>query len=178
MKFKILPDIETKRLQLNKIEAKHVDIIFKLRSNAIVTKYIERPLYKNRSEARLQIDKVINQLKRNESITWVISLKGQPTIDVGTICLWNFSHDKKKAEVGYDLLPEYFNKGIMSEALQVVLCFGFNTLQLTSIEAYTKKTNINSIRLLEKFDFKFDPNRKDPDFQSNNIYILNKKDDI
>jgi ribosomal-protein-alanine N-acetyltransferase len=39
-----------------------------------------------------------------------------------------FSSDKTMAEVGYELLPDYHRKGIMSEALSVVLEYGLNTL--------------------------------------------------
>ena len=65
--------------------------------------------------------------------------------------MWNFSSDRKTAELGYDLLPEFFNKGIMSEALQQVILFGQETLKLNTIEAYTHQDNSNSIKLLEKF---------------------------
>ncbi|WP_044399973.1 GNAT family N-acetyltransferase [Lacinutrix sp. Hel_I_90] len=173
MKFKTLPDIETNRLWLKKVEPKHIDVIFKLRSSAIVAKYIQRPLYKNRKEARLYIDKVTNQLTNDESITWVISLKTENR-EVGTICLWNFSEDKKIAEVGFDLLPEYFNMGIMTEASEAVINCGFNSLQLNTIEAFTKKENIASINLILKQGFVLQPDRKDPMVTNNAIYILKR----
>ena len=173
MKFSTTKNIETNRLQLNKIEQQHVDIIFNLRSNAIVCKYIARPLYKVRNEARLHIDKVVNQLKSNTSITWVIGLKTQNS-SIGTICLWNFSADRKTAEIGYDLLPEYFSKGIMGEAMDAVLDFGFNTLNLNTVEAFTQFENLASISLLVKKGFKHQPNREDPGFPINHIYTISK----
>lgn len=173
MKFKTLPDIQTNRLQLNKIETKHIEVIFKLRSSAIVAKYIQRPLYKNRKEARFYIDKITNQLKKGESITWVISLKNE-NLEVGTICLLNFSEDRKTAEVGFDLLPEYFNMGIMTEALEAVINCGFHSLQLETIEAFTKKENTASIHLLLKKGFVLHPDRKDPLVPKNVIYILKR----
>jgi len=171
MKFINAPNIETTRLQLNKIEQHHIDIIFKLRSNAIVGKYIARPLYKARNEARLHIDKVINQQKSNATVAWVIDLKIENSA-VGTICLWNFSEDRKTAEIGYDLLPEYFGKGIMSEAMDNVLDFGFKTLKLNTIEAFTQYENLASINLLKKKGFKHQPDRSDPGFPKNSIYII------
>ena len=67
---------------------------------------------------------------------------------IGTISLWKFSEDKKTAEVGYDLNPVFHNKGIMTEALNCVLKYGFTQLQLDKIEAYTHKENQASRKLL------------------------------
>ncbi|OIQ21860.1 GNAT family N-acetyltransferase [Lacinutrix sp. MedPE-SW] len=166
-------NIETNRLFLNKIGQHQVDIIFKLRSNETVCKYIERPLYKKRKEARIHVDKVVNELRENNAITWVLTLKDNNK-EIGTICLWNFSEDRKTAELGYDLLPEYHNKGYMSEALDNVINFGFNIAKLKSIEAFTQFENKASIHLLESKGFAFKPKRKDPDFPKNAIYVLSK----
>ncbi|WP_435523251.1 hypothetical protein [Chryseobacterium indoltheticum] len=38
------------------------------------------------------------RVENKETIFWGISLKDQPEL-IGTICLWNFSEDRKKAEV-------------------------------------------------------------------------------
>ena len=171
MTFSNTPNIETNRLQLHKIEKHHVDIVFNLRSNKIVCKYIARPLCKDREEAQLHIDKVTSQLKSDISITWVIDLK-KDKVSIGTICLWNFSEDRKKAEVGYDLMPEFHHKGIMSEALQAVVDFGFKTLQLNTIEAYTSYKNKNSIGLLEKQGFKLQEELRDEGFPNNRIYSI------
>ena len=53
-------------------------------------------------------------------------------------------------------MPEHQGKGIMREAVQAVLQFGFNTLQLKCIEAVSRTGNLRSIKLLEKFGFVLD----------------------
>jgi ribosomal-protein-alanine N-acetyltransferase len=70
--------------------------------------------------------------------------------------LWNFSTQGGKAEIGYELLPQFHGKGIMQEAFSKVIEFGLENLQLNSIEAWTVQQNINSIRLLERNHFKRD----------------------
>ena len=60
---------------------------------------------------------------------------------IGSICLWNFSEDRKVAEIGYDLDPKYQRKGIMTESINAVLNFGFRKLSLEKIEAFTQKQN-------------------------------------
>lgn len=170
MEFKEVEEIITKRLTLSILSVKDVDIVFALRSNEEVIQYIAREPLKV-SEAEQKTQELVKYLDTNESISWIINLTSK-TEKIGSICLWNFSEDRKIAEVGYDLLPEYHNKGIMNEALQSVLLFGFKTLQLKTIEAFTSKHNKGSIALLEKNKFKLQPERIDEGFPDNSIFSL------
>lgn len=62
--------------------------------------------------------------------------------------------DHFRAEIGYGLFDENLkNKGIMSEAMKVVLDYGFYQMQLNRIEAYIGTNNIPSLLLVEKFGF-------------------------
>ena len=176
MKFYPFPEITTERLFLRKIEESDCDVILFLRTDKNVTKYIERPenrKTKNKSDAIKFIKDLNGYLDNNISISWGITLKNNPQI-IGTICLWNFSEDKKTAEVGYDLNPEFQALGIMNEALISVINFGFKKLQLESIEAFTHKENEGSKNLLEKNNFEIQQNRKDLNNDFNIIFELHK----
>ena len=130
MKFKPFPEIKTERLFLRKMEESDCDAILFLRSNETVTKFIERPenrKTKNKTDAIKFIKEINEAIKKNKSISWGITYKNNPEI-IGTICLWNFSQNNKTAEVGYDLNPEFQGLGIMSEALNSIIDFGFNNL--------------------------------------------------
>lgn len=174
MKFIPFPEIKTERLFLRKIEPSDCDVILFLRSDATVTKFIERPenrKTKNIADAIKFIKQLNEYLETNKSITWGITLKNNSKI-TGTICLWNFSKNNKTAEVGYDLDPEFQGKGIMNEALKMVVDFGFNELRLHKIEAFTHNENENSKKLLKKNGFQFIENRKDEGNKSNIIFEL------
>jgi ribosomal-protein-alanine N-acetyltransferase len=84
---------------------------------------------------------------------WAIRIIGSKEL-VGTICLWNFSKDEVCADIGFVLHPDQQRKGIMSEALQKVLEFGFSDLSLNTIYGEVDPLNIPSIKLMEKYDFK------------------------
>lgn len=56
----------------------------------------------------------------------------------------------------------------MSTALKCVLAYGFDQLNLESIEAYTDKENKSSRVLLEKNNFKCTNDKKD-DYNLNNV---------
>ena len=174
MKFSPFPEIKTERLFLRKIEISDDDVILFLRSDETVTKFIERPenrKTKNIADAIKFIEDLNEYLETNKSITWGITLKNDPKI-IGTICLWNFSENKKSAEVGYDLVPKFQGKGIMNESLKMIIDFGFKELKLDKIEAFTHYKNESSKRLLGKNGFQFIENRKDINNKSNIIFEL------
>jgi len=65
---------------------------------------------------------------------------------------WAIDHDR--AELGYEMNDEkYMGKGLMSEALSVVLEYGFKSLGLYRVEALISPYNKASLRLLEKNNF-------------------------
>ena len=173
MKYANLKTPETKRLAFKYTDLEDAALVFALRSSPIVRKYIMQPLAKKEEEAITHINKLIYNLNENIAIAW--TLIDKTSIEkIGSICLWNFSEDKKTAEVGYDLLPDYFNKGYMSEALEAVIHFGFNKFNLNTIEAFTHIENEPSKKVLEKNGFMFQPERKDEGFPKNVIYTLEK----
>jgi ribosomal-protein-alanine N-acetyltransferase len=51
------------------------------------------------------------------------------------------------------LLPEHQKKGLMQEAAAAVLNYGFNVIQLHSVEANVNPANENSKKFLEKNKF-------------------------
>jgi len=165
--------IETDRLILKEINESHVEDILKIRSNEIINQFVKRNSPKTNYDA-LQFILTIKERTRNgQSLYLGIAYKNQPSL-IGTICLWNFSEDRKTAEVGYELLPDYHRKGIMSEALTAVLDYGFNNLHLQEILAITHKLNENSKGLLLKHNFVLEENREDEGFPDNIIFSLKK----
>ena len=176
MNSRPFPEIKTERLFLIKIEELDCDIILFLRSDKDVTKFIERPenrKTKNKTDAIKFIKEINDAFEENKSIAWGITFNNSSKI-IGTICLWNFSENKKIAEVGYDLNPEFQWLGIMNEALNSIIDFGFYKLKLDKIEAFTHDKNESSKKLLEKNKFVFIENRKDLVNDSNIIFELKK----
>lgn len=170
-KFSDFPILKTNSLLLRNISESDAPQILFLRSNDIVTKFIERPKMKTLQEAKQLIFDRIKDNKNKKIYYWAITQKEKQEL-IGTICFWNFSEDRLTAEIGYDLNPEYFNKGIMSEAIKEVIDFGFKTLKLSRIEAFTQVKNTASINLLEKNLFVLQTKRIDKGFPKNRIFVL------
>lgn len=149
--FTPFPILKTDRLILRQLVITDDNEIFALRSDDNVNRYLDRDPSKSIEDAKYFIQTITENVKKNDSIYWAISLSGKL---IGTICLFEFADDNIKAEIGYELLPSYQGKGLMQEAASKVLEFGFQHIGLNSIEAYTHSENQNSTRLLEKFNFK------------------------
>ncbi|WP_137905727.1 GNAT family N-acetyltransferase [Chryseobacterium sp. 2VB] len=165
--------LETQRIVLRDINESHVDDILRIRSNEVINRFVIRKSPENNYDALQFILTIKEKTKNNQTIYLGISLKDQPNL-IGTICLWNFSEDRQKAEIGYELLPDYHRQGIMSEALKTVLDFGFNELHLQDIVAITNKFNESSKGLLLKHHFILQEGKQDEGFPDNIIFRLQK----
>lgn len=165
--------IETQRLVLKEINESHIEDILKIRGNPITNKFVERVSPKTNYDALEFILTIKRKTESKETVYWGISYKDEPNL-IGTICLGKFTEDRKEGEVGYELLPDYHRKGIMSEALTAVVNFGFNTLNLQEIVAMTNKFNENSKGILLKHQFILEEERKDEGFPDNLVFSLKK----
>jgi [ribosomal protein S5]-alanine N-acetyltransferase len=155
------PRLATERLLLRQLTPGDAEEIFLLRSDETVNKYLDRTKATTLNDAQQFIGLVNSGIYNQQSFFWAICLHGSEKL-IGTICLWNFSAEKDKAEIGYELLPSYHGKGIMQEALSMVVEFGFQILELTTIDAWTVQQNHPSITLLERNRFK-----RAPDLEKN-----------
>jgi [ribosomal protein S5]-alanine N-acetyltransferase len=150
--FKPFPNLATERLVLRQLSPDDANEIHKLRSDERVNKFLTRNEYKTIEEAGVFINKINRAIRNDESIYWVITYKNDNTL-IGTICLWNIQPENYRAEIGYELNPEYWRKGIMREAIPKVIEYGFETMKLHSIQADLDPGNSQSVILLEKNGF-------------------------
>ncbi|BAP32782.1 ribosomal-protein-alanine acetyltransferase [Chryseobacterium sp. StRB126] len=163
--------LETERLVLKEINEAHIEDILRIRSSEVINQYVKRNSPKTNYDALEFILHIKRKTQHKEIIFWGISYKDRLNL-IGTICLWNFSEDRNTAEIGYELLPDYHRKGLMSETLRAVLEYGFNQLQLQKIVAITSRFNENSKMLLLKQNFVLEAGKKDEHNPDNIIFRL------
>ena len=150
--MKNFPVLLTDRLELVEIKKCHQRDILDLFGNENVTKFYNLLPFENEQDAQKFIDWYHIRFNDGLGIRWGISLKGEKNI-IGTIGFNNFTK-KHRANIGYDLKPEYWNHGYITEALNEVLDFGFNQLEINRIEAEVMQGNIISEKVLYKLNFK------------------------
>jgi ribosomal-protein-alanine N-acetyltransferase len=118
------------------------------------------------------IEKINKGIDNKAAYYWAITLNETKEL-VGTFCIWNLSGNMETGEIGYELLPAFQGKGLMKEAMSLVLNFIFDELQMKTIEAFTHKDNASSNKLLASAGFKL-TDRKDADNKDLLIYTLFK----
>lgn len=73
----------------------------------------------------------------------------------------DLSEEHKKAEIGLWLLPDFWGKGIMTEAMPLICNYGFNELRLHRIEGFVESDNTNCRKAMAKLDFQHEGTMKD-----------------
>jgi ribosomal-protein-alanine N-acetyltransferase len=122
--FTPFPVLSTERLVLRKITREDAEEIFFLRSDKRVLQFIDRNPAKSIDEAVQWIDMIEDAIKNNESIAWAMCLKTEPAL-IGTIVFWNIQKAHFRAEIGYVFHPSFHGRGLMQEAMIIVLDYGF-----------------------------------------------------
>lgn len=161
--FLPFPKLETERLLLRRITNDDVNEIFELRSNPKIMQYIPRPLVKTKEEALTHIAMIDEKINANEGINWAITLKNSSKL-IGIIGHFRIRPEHFRSEIGYMLLPEFQGRGIISEAVKEVVNYGFDVMQLHSIEAIIDPENLASEKVLQKNGFTKEAHLKENEY--------------
>ena len=147
------PVLTTDRLLLRQLTMADAPGVQRLRSDEQVMQYVNRPLTLTLEQAESWVAMILDALDKNEGISWCICLKENPAKHIGNIGLWRIEKENYRAEIGYMLEPSLQGKGLMFEALQKVVEYGFKDMGLHSIEGQIDPRNIASSALLKKAGF-------------------------
>ena len=150
--FDPFPILTTDRLVLRQITMDDAEAMFILRSDPEVMAYIPRPIAQTVEDAKALIQTMQTTLDKKEGLVWGISYKNDPKL-LGSIGYWRLKHEDRRAEVGYQLNKDFWQQGIMFEALMPILEFAFQNMNCHSIEAIIDPENVASERLLQKCGF-------------------------
>ena len=146
------PVLTTPRLILRDLRSTDGPALFELRNNEQVNTYLDRPSHHTVEETQQFISRIINNVSKNESLYWVITLRDNDR-PAGTISLWNISQEDNSIEIGYELHPSHQGKGLMQEALAVVIPYVMDVIKAGTINAFIHTGNAPSIHLMIKNNF-------------------------
>ncbi len=168
----MFPVLSTERLLLRELTENDASNILKCFSNPDVLRhYGQKPLTNLQ-----QVQQIINNFSKNydekRGIKWGITIKGQEGI-IGTIGFQEWSTEHKRAEISYALFPESWGKGYAKEAVNRVISFGFQEMDLMRIGAIVFTENEASNKLLTKLGFEKEGILKNYMYQDDNPYDTN-----
>ena len=92
---------------------------------------------------------MLRRYRSREPASWGIEYLPEGRV-IGTIGFMWIQEDNAAAEVGYSLARDYWNRGIMTEALRAVIQYGFDDMALNRIEAQHETTNPASGAVMRK----------------------------
>lgn len=177
--FLPFPLLTSNRLRFRKLNNNDVNEVYTLRSNPETMKYIPRPLVTNHEEALAHIKLINDKIDKNIDINWAVTEKDNDKC-IGIMGFYRTRPENYRTELGYMILPEYHNKGYVSEAVDTLLNYAFNTLNFHSIEAIIDPENSASERVLQKNGFVKEAHLIENEFYNNRfidtvIYSLLKR---
>lgn len=145
------PVLQTERLTLREITVDDGDPIFANMRDPQVMRYYGIPM-RSREAAVQRVTALCDAFRTHKSVYWAIIDRASGTF-VGTSGFWQIVRPDFRAHIAYELAPVWWNRGVMTEAVGVILTFGFETRGLHSVEAGIHPDNIGSRRVLEKLGF-------------------------
>ncbi|WPQ61317.1 GNAT family protein [Chitinophaga sancti] len=147
-----VPVLVADDLLLRPISEKDIAALFNLFSSEKVTRFMDIERFINVSEAAQLVAFFREKLLSGEGMRWGIYQPDNDTL-IGTCGLHHINKTHYKAEMGYDLLPAFWGKGIMTASLNRLLQYAFEELALNRIEAVVDPDNKLSILLLKRLGF-------------------------
>ena len=162
--FEKFPQLESERLLFRAFTIKDAEHIQSIRSNDLVMSYMDSDYHKTIADSEHFILKNLERYQNKTGLFWAIIDKKENQF-IGDFAFWNIIRENHRAEIGYSLKPEFWNKGFMTETLKCLIGFGFQELNLHSFEAEINPKNKNSERALVKIGF-----QKEAYFKENRFF--------
>ncbi|MDD5369870.1 MAG: GNAT family protein [Anaerolineaceae bacterium] len=148
----LFPRLETERLMLREITRADRESVFRIYSDEMVTDTLTIPPLKSLYESENLIIGWDEQFEHKQGIRWGVIDKDENCL-IGT-CGYQAWQRSMRGEIGYDLGRACWGKGLMGEALNSILAYGFEEVGLNRIEAFVDPANDRSIHLLNRMGFR------------------------
>ena len=151
--FEKFPVINGDKISLNKIETTHLDDVFSIYDNDHVFKYCGIIPKHNKETVRNMIGHFDRDYHKRTRIKWGIFLNDSPNKLVGIIEAFDFNQKVNMVTIGYFLEESFWNRGIASEAIRLLTCYLFESINFNRIQAEVMPGNDISKRVLTKNQF-------------------------
>lgn len=152
--FAAMPHLQTERLVLREIHPEHdLAAIYDLFADERVALSTDTGPFTEMWQAEEVMNWFAAIRRARQGLRWAITLREGDGSLIGTCGFNSWSRRNNSAGIGYDLMPEFWGRGIATEAVRAMLEWGFEHLALNRIQADVIVGNVTSGRVLQKLGF-------------------------
>lgn len=158
------PVLETQRLLLREFQPADIPAVFEMYTHPDLTRWLEHETMTSLAEAEQRVHARKGLFERGMGCRWAITFKERPEDVIGSCGYFSVRISTHTYEMGYDLHPDYWRQGLMTEALTAVLQASFAPgalYPLHRLEALVDPGNDASIGLLTQLGFTRESTRRE-----------------
>jgi len=143
--------LKTARLTLRPYLVSDLDDLYDIQSRPEATRYVPFDA-RDRDEVRKSLEEKIQAAvlaREGDNLTLAVVLSATGIV-IGDVMLFWRSWEHREGEVGYIFHPDYGGQGYATEAAEMMLRLGFETLGLHRVVGRLDARNTASARVLER----------------------------
>ncbi len=158
-----VPVLETENYRLRGLREDDASELFMFMRDRNTMKFITPEPVKSETDMWQEIQAQLENFAKRIELPWVIEGRENGEV-IGKFSLHKLSIWHRKAELGVIIRDAYQNTGVVTEVLEQVLHYAFDTLELNRIVGDIFAENEGSEKLLKKYGFKEEGTMRQTDF--------------
>lgn len=151
--FEEFPILSSTKLELKKIEDRHLQELFDIYDNEKVFEFCGIIPKHNLQTVSKMIGHFDRDYQKKSRVKWGIFQKSQHDTLVGIIEAMDFNQKVDMVTIGYYLAEAYWGKGIATEAVHMIVKYLFEEVAINRIQAEVMPLNEPSKKVLLKNGF-------------------------
>ena len=148
-----LPTLHTPRLTLRACTLDDVDSLHRLWTDPKVRRYLWDNIIISRERAEETVRDSLDCVQRYGVGHWLVLIR--ETDALAGFCGFIVREDGEDPELLYGLAPEYWGRGLVTEAATAALQWAFVDRGFNRVTAATDPPNIASVRVMERLGMRF-----------------------
>ena len=148
-----LPRLSGVRLELRSLTDEDSPAFLSVFGDPEVMKFWSSPPLADLEAARDSIDRIHEFFRSRQLFQWGICRRSTDEV-IGTVTLFHVDSSHRRAEIGFALGRGAWGHGYATEAVERLIEFAFDELDLHRLEADVDPENERSLRLLERRGFR------------------------
>lgn len=148
-------ELQTDRLLLKDYTMKDLKNYFLLKSSDEIWKYSTNQPTDDISMVETLLEKLVEK-KTKPEIGFEALFEKESGKYIGEAGILSWSERYDRCVIGYNLLPEFWNRGYATEISKALINFAFSKLHVERVEALAMEENVASCKVLEKAGLKLE----------------------